>query len=186
MSAFYLTLIAVLFSGLGARDQMTVADLSHRRTRRVAVLLIGAILSIGTAAFAGWAATLIAPLMQPPARVFLCALALFFAGAESLVLKPRVGKGEPTHSLVAVAVVLSIHQLTDSPRFVIFGIAVATNAPETVAGGGALGGIVLLAIAWALPRYVLNPKVRIARGFIGVGFLLLGSYVALRALNLVG
>ncbi|MBV1917890.1 MAG: hypothetical protein KUG65_07490, partial [Sphingomonadaceae bacterium] len=82
MSAFYLTCLAVLFSGLGSRDQMTVVALSQQQGRRPAVLIIAALLAAATAAFAGWAATLIIPVMQPAARVFLCALALGFAGGE--------------------------------------------------------------------------------------------------------
>ncbi|MBV1916855.1 MAG: hypothetical protein KUG65_02165, partial [Sphingomonadaceae bacterium] len=157
--------------------------LSQQQGRRPAVLIIAALLAAATAAFAGWAATLIVPLMQPAARVFLCALALGFAGGESLVLRPRVAKGEPTHSLGAFSFVLLAHQLTDAARFVIFGIAVATNAPVTVAAGGALGGMVLLGFGWAFPQIVLHGRIRVARRLIGVGFLLLAAYVAMRALD---
>lgn len=89
MSAFYLTLMAVLFSGFGARDQIRIAALSLAGGPRLAVLLMGIVTSIATAVFAAWAATLIAPTLLPQARVVLLALTVLFAAGESLILVPR-------------------------------------------------------------------------------------------------
>ena len=86
MIPFYLTFIAVLLCGLAARDQVYVASLTQAHGKRWSVLAIGAVVSIGTAIFAGWAATMIAPLMAPAARVFLCAMAIGLAGGESLIV----------------------------------------------------------------------------------------------------
>lgn len=183
MSAFYLALLAVLLSGLGARDQITVAGLAQRHGRRFGILVSATIVVIATAIFAGWAATLIIPLMQPNPRVFLCAITLAFAAAELLLMKPRVPKGEPTHSLGALTIVLLTHQLTDAARFVVFGIAVGMNAPVPAAAGGALGGMVLLGWAWAMPQQLLHPRLRLLRRGVGVGLILIAAYVAMRALD---
>lgn len=183
MSAFYLALLAVLVSGLGARDQITVAGLAQHHSKRLGILVTGILVVISTAAFAGWAATLIIPMMQPNPRVFLCAVALAFAAAELLLMVPRAPKGEPTHSLGALAIVLLTHQMTDAARFVLFGVAVATHAPIAAVAGGALGGVVLLGWAWGMPHHVLHPRLRVARRFVGLGLLLIAAYVAMRALD---
>lgn len=184
MSAFYLTLLAVLFAGLGARDQVKIAGLSLRQGQRPAVLLSGIAISIATAVFAAWAATLIAPLMAPAARVFLAALALAFAGVESLILVPRYRPAEPTQSLGALALVLLSHQLTDAARFLVFGIAVATNVPFPAGAGGVLGGIVLTCLAWAFPELVVHPRARLVRRLVGAVLLCLAVYVGLEAIGI--
>ncbi len=183
MSAFYLTLLAVLLSGLGARDQMTAAGLSKHHGKRPGIFISAIIVVIGTATFAGWAATLIIPVMEPNPRVFLCAVTLAFAAAELLVMVPRAPKGEPTHSLGAFSVVMLANQLTDAARFVVFGIAVAMYAPIPAAAGGALGGMVLLGWAWAMPEQVLHPRLRLFRRFVGAGLAFVAGYVAMRALD---
>lgn len=183
MIPFYLTFVAVLLSGFAARDQVTIASLSRSQGRRMPVLVIAIIVSIVTAAFAGWAAYLIVPLMAPAARVFLCAMAIAFAGAESLVIAPRPSGGERGQSFAVASLMLLVHQLTDAARFIVFGIAVATNAPIMAAAGGALGGIVLVAAGWAYPGIALDPRARIARRLLGVLFMLVGAYVAMRAVD---
>jgi hypothetical protein len=181
--AFYLTFVAVLLSGFAARDQVAVASQSSAHGRRVPALAIGIIVSILSAAFAGWAAQLIVPLMLPAARVFLCAMAVAFAGIESLVIAPRGAKREANASLGLFGLIMLAHQLTDAARFIVFGIAVALIAPVVSTAGGALGGMVLVGMAWAFPTLVLNEKARLARRALGFVFILVGAYVAMRALD---
>ena len=183
MSAAYLAILAVLLSGFGARDHVKIAGLSLRQGQRPAVFVTGALVCIATAAFAGWAAAYIAPVMAPEARLFLSAIALGLAGAESLIFAPRDKPGEPTHSLGALAIVLLSHQLTDAARFLIFGIAVAANAPLAAGLGGALGGIVLIGWSWAFPQHVIAGRTRTVRRSIGVFLLCLGVYVGLTAIG---
>lgn len=183
MIAFYLAFLAVLLSGLGARDQVTVAMQSRVHGTRLPVLVLALSVSILSAAFAGWAAMLVAPLMAPAARVFLCAMAVTFAGVESLVIAPRGAGREPGPSFALFGLTLLVHQLTDAARFIVFGIAVAAQAPVTATGGGALGGMVLVAAAWAFPNLVVNAKARLARRLSGFGFILVGAYLAMRALD---
>lgn len=183
MIPFYLTFVAVLLSGLTARDQVTIASVTRAQGRRRSVLAAGILISIATAAFAGWAASRFIPLMQPNARVFLCAMAVAFAGAESLLIAPRASGREPTHSLGAFALVTAFHQLTDAARFIVFGIAVATNSALTAGAGGALGGIALVGAAWTLPAIALDARARLARRLLGVGFVLVGGHLAMRAVD---
>ncbi len=183
MIGLYFTLLAVLLSGLGARDQVLVAALSRRQGQRPGVLIIAGAASVLTAAVAAWLATSIAPLLGPEARSFLAGLALLFAGGESLIFASRRAPQEPTRSLAALAIVVTSHQLTDAARFLIFGVAVATNAPIPAAAGGAIGGMVLVGAAWAFPEVIANRRLRLIRRLVGAGLVLIGLYVCLSAIG---
>lgn len=185
MSGFYLTLLAVLFAGVGARDQMAIAGLALGQGRRPGALVVGIAVSIATAAFAAWAASVVAPALVPKARLVLAAMALVLAGAEALLIAPGRRPEEPTASLGALAIVLLAHQATDAARFLVFAIAVATNAPVAAGMAGAVGGAALLAAAWLAPATASDPRLRLARRIIGVGLLLLGTFVALRAFGYI-
>jgi Ca2+/H+ antiporter, TMEM165/GDT1 family len=183
MSAFILTFLAVLLSGLGARDQLTLAGLARVQGGRPALLVVAVLLSMVTAAFAGWAATQIAPLMAANARLLMAALALGFAGIECLLLPPSRTAREPTRSVAALAIVMAAHQLTDAARFLIFAVGLAVNAPFAAAAGGAVGGMLLLGAAWAAPEYFTWQKLRKSRRAIGAGLLIPALYLGLRAMG---
>jgi hypothetical protein len=181
MTGFYFTLLAVLLAGFGGRDQATVAGLTRQQGGRPGVLLVGIAVSVATAAFAGWAATLVAPLLIPKARMILVALALAFAGAEALLVAPRRLPAEPTASLGALAVVLLAHQLTDAARFLVFAVAVASNSPIGAGLAGAVGGGVLMAAGWTAPQMLAHARARLARRLVGAALLLTAAFIALRA-----
>lgn len=183
MTGFILALVGVLLSGLGARDQMTVAALSRISGPRPGVLLVSLAVCALTAALAGWAAQLIAPLMSAPARLFLAALALGFAGGEALVLSPGRAPQEPTLSLGALTFVLLAHQLTDAARFLIFGIALAADARMPATLGGGLGGVLLLAAAWGAPELFVWGRLRWVRRGLGLGLLLLALWLGLQVMG---
>lgn len=180
MIAFYFAFLAVVLSGLGARDQATVAGLALRQPGRPALLVTAIVVSFATAAFAAWAAAAVVPLMAPKARLFLAALALAFAGAESLVLAPGRKPKEPTASLGALLFVLLAHQLTDAARFLVFAIAVATASPLTAGIGGAVGGAAVVAAGWSAPELCGRPVWHKARRVIGVILLTLSLWLGLR------
>ncbi|MBW8752772.1 MAG: hypothetical protein JF595_01260 [Sphingomonadales bacterium] len=183
MSAFYFAFLAVLFAGLGARDQATVAALSLRQAARPGVLLTGIAVSIATAAFAAWAASFVIPLLGAKARLVMAAIALLFAAAESLWPFPARRIEEPTASLGALAIVLLAHQLTDAARFLIFALAVATDAPLAAGIGGAAGGAAMIAAGWLLPETFTSPKLRLARWAMGAVLLLAALVVGFRAMT---
>jgi len=183
MTGIYLAFAAVLVSGFGARDQVTLAGLSDVQGRRPAVLIVALFVCVLTAFLPAMAADLIAPMLPENARNFLAAMALGFAGLETLVLIPRASPREPTHSLGALALVLVGFQLTDAARFLIFGVAFATNAAVPVAIGGALASAGLLALGWSCPSVALSKLVRPFRRHAGVVLIAIATYLALHALG---
>ena len=183
MTGFILALVAVLISGLGARDQLTVAALTRSIGPRPGTLVAAIVVCCATAAFAGYAATLIAPLLAAPARLFLAALALGFAGGEALILQPGRDAKEATHSLGALTLVLLAHQLTDAARFLIFGVALAADARLPAVIGGGIGGVLLLTAAWAAPEAFTWERLRWIRRGLGLVMLLLGLWIGLRAIG---
>ena len=183
VTGFLFAFIAVLLAGIGSRDQVTVARLAATDGQRPALLIVAVALCLATAALAGWLSTEVTPMLQPKARLLLAAIALGFAGIESLLLSPGRKPEEPTQSLAAIAIVLLAHQLTDAARFVIFGLAVATGAAVPAGAGGALGGAFLLVGAWAVPELFEWRRLRLWRRITGavlavsalvVGFMAIG------------
>ncbi len=173
----------VLMAGIGARDQLTLAQLAGSHGPRPGLLIVALLVTIASATFAGWLAMMIAPMLASNARLMLLALTVGFAGIESLLISaPREAK-EPTHSLAAAAIVLAGHQMTDAARFLIFATGIAVNAPIPAAIGGGIGGIVLLALACAMPDQIVWRRLRLIRRGTGVVLMLLGAYLALRAVG---
>ncbi|MCT2398058.1 hypothetical protein [Novosphingobium mangrovi (ex Huang et al. 2023)] len=167
MPAFYLTLIAVLLAGIGARDQITVASLSIRQGQRPGALIVALLSAIATAGFAAWAAGIVLAELPPPARTIFAAIALGMAGVESLLLVPRRNPREPTNSLGALLLVLVMHQVTDAARFLVFGMGVGFAAPIASGVAGALGGCVLVAFAWFWPHLLDTAAARWTRRIVG-------------------
>lgn len=180
MASFYFTLLAVLLSGIGARDQVTVAGLVLRQGARPSVLIVAALISTATGLLAAWASTYVAPMLGPQARPIFAAIALGLAGLESLVFAPRIGPKEPTHSLGALGIVLTAHQFTDAARFLVFGIAVGTGAAIPAGMAGVLGGIVMVAAGWALPALVTSQQARVVRRLVGALLLVAAVIVVAR------
>ncbi|QVM83695.1 hypothetical protein [Novosphingobium decolorationis] len=177
MPAFYLTLLAVLLSGIGARDQGVVATLSLRQQRRPAILVMALATSLACAGLAAFAAHTLLESLPPPARMIFAAIALGLAGAESLLLGPVRAWKEPTHSLGALGLVLLAHQIGDAARFVIFGLGVGMAAPVVSGLAGFLGGAVLLGFAWAFPQEASRPRWRLVRRGAGGALLLAALYL---------
>lgn len=185
MTGFYLTLIAVLVAGIGARDQVTLARLTAAQGARPAALAIAIVLAAATAAAAAWAAQAIAPGMPGPARAVMSAMALVLAGGESLLIVPGRKPAEPTRSLGALALVLVAQQLTDAPRFLIFAVGVGTGGPVAAGAAGALGGAALMVLAWTVPELVTHRRAAMARRVLGAVLLLTGLGIGLHTLGLL-
>lgn len=179
MPAFYLTLIAVLLAGIGARDQVTVAGLALRQGRRPGVLLAALLSAVLTAVFAAWAARVALAELPPPARSIFAAIALGMAGLESMVLAPRRDPREPTNSLGALLLVLLMHQVTDAQRFLVFGMGVGLAGPVPAGIAGALGGGALVTFAWVRPDLLDRPAARRTRRVIGALLALAALAIAL-------
>lgn len=169
MTGFLLAFIATALAGLGARDQMLVAGLAARLGQRTSLLLIAMASAALAAAGAVWLAGSFAPILPPPARRMLAVLALGLAALEMLVWRVRPAPAEPTRSLGAFALVLFGLQLTDAARFLLFAIVVASLLPGAAGLGGALGGMVVVAVGWAGGQALLDlPLARWRRWLGGV------------------
>ncbi len=180
MTGFLFTFIAVLLAGIGARDQVTVARLSSGTGQRPALLVLAVVLSFATAAFAAWLSLEVTPWLNDRARTLLAAIVLAFAGGESLLLSPGRKPEEPTRSLAATAVVLLAHQVSDAARFLVFGMAVATGAALPAGAGGAMGGALMLAAAWAAPELFEWQRLKPLRRGTGAVLLLAALFVGSR------
>lgn len=184
MSGFLFAFLAVLLAGIGARDQVLVAGLTAKQGQRGALLLTAIAVSAATAAVAAWAALMVVPLLPGSgSRVFFAALALGLAGAELLLISPKVPQGEPTHSLGATAIVLAAQQITDAARFVVLGLAAATGAPIAAGVGGAAAGGVVVAIGWLAADDLLKLRLRPVRIVAGVVLLAVAGWLGFGVLN---
>ena len=168
MAGFLFALFATVIAGVGARDQVLVAELALRhggKRGRPAVLLVALAVALASAAAAGWAGAALAPLLVARARVLVVAMALGLASLELLFIRPRRRPEEPTASLGAFAIVLLALQLTDAARLLVFVMAASSTVPLAAAAGGMLGCAVTVAAAWlAGPDLVRLPLVAVRRG----------------------
>lgn len=183
MTGFLFALLATLFVGLGARDQVLVAQLAERQGARPGLLLVAIVSGVAAAVLAAWGGSQVAGLATGNARLFLVALALGLAGLELLALSPRNAPAEPTHSLGAFAIVVFAMQLTDAARFLVFALAAFTRAPLTAGLGGAAGAALVVAAGWMVVGPA--PWLSLIRRALGVGLLLLAAGVGLKASGLV-
>ncbi|MEP7222705.1 MAG: hypothetical protein ABI673_08575 [Novosphingobium sp.] len=180
MSGFLFAFLCAVLAGIGARDQVLVAQLSARLGPHPGLLVValctGGAASAGAAFAASAMSAQMATAMGGPARLVFAALALAIAGAEALLSRPRKPADEPTRSLVAAAVVLLAGQLTDAVRLVVLALALLTAAPIPVGMGGAAASAALLGTAWAFPALATNHRTALARRIAG-GILLIAALV---------
>lgn len=185
MTGLLFALMATLLVGIGARDQVLVAQLSARQNARPALFLVASASGIIAAGVAAWGGAQVAGLMTGNARLFLVALTLALAGLELLVLAPRAAPAEPTHSLGAFALVIFAMQLTDAARFVVFALAALTRAPLTTGMGGAIGAVLVVAAGWMALGGLQGAGLGKLRRGLGLVFLLLALGLGARAMGLV-
>jgi hypothetical protein len=174
---FLFALLAVALAGIGARDQILLAQLGVAQGRRPAQLVTAMLSGTLAACAAGWAAQAAAPEFAPALRPMMAAIALALAGGESLLLRPPRPPREPTHSLGASAIVLFAHQLTDAARILVFALALTDPATAWLAvAGGAVGGGAALAIGWLSGGWLLSAGRGLRRlRVLGGGVLLLAA-----------
>ncbi len=178
MAGLLFALIATLLAGIGARDQVLVAQLSQRQGARPGLLLVAIGSGCAAATLAAWGGAQVADLLGSNARRFLVALALGMAALELLVLKRRAAPAEPTHSLGAFAIVIFAAQLSDAARFLIFALTALTSAPWPTALGGAVGAAVVVATGWANPGMAHESWLAAARRGLGIVLLLIALGIA--------
>lgn len=181
MGPFYLTLMAVLLSGVASRDQVTIAALTRAQGQRPGVLATALICAALTCALAAYGAAQFLATLPNPARPILAGIAIGLAGLESLILSPNATPREPTHSLGALALVLAAHQATDAARFTLFGLAIGMGAPLAAGLGGGLAGMILAAVAWSFAHVFTARPIRVLRRVVGALLLVVAITMFLSA-----
>ena len=182
MTGLLFALLATLLVGVGARDQVLVAQLAERQGQRPSLLLVALASGMVAAGLAAWSGAQVAGMMAGNARSLLVALALGLAGLELLVLTPRAAPAEPTHSLGAFAIVVFAMQLTDAARFLVFALAALTRAPLTTGLGGAVGAVLVVGAGWVMMGRALS--LGRVRRVLGAGLVLLAAALGVAASGL--
>lgn len=185
MTGFLFTLLAVLLTGLGARDQMLLAGLTERQGQRVLVLMVALVSAVVTVGLAALASAAFAAKMGGNVRLIFAGIALGLAAAELIYTRARPKPEEPTHSLGAFAIVIFAQQLTDAVRFLIFSLAIATRAPLACAAGGMIGAGVLMCAGWLMGGDLPGPALTRARRWIGLVLLVPTALLVLRGMAIV-
>lgn len=148
MAAALYAFITAAIAGIGARDQVLVAGLVARLGRRWPILLVALASAMVSTAVVVLAARAIGGELNNRAGMLLAALALALAALELALVQPRRVPDEPTRSLGAAGIVLLATQITDATRFLIFAIAIATEAPRTAGLGGMVASLLVIAAGW--------------------------------------
>ena len=148
MDSFLLCLILTVAIALGGREQLIIAQFSSALERSVPLLATGALCAVLSASAMAYAGASMAALLPERAAHMLMALALAIAAFElfwPVRIKPMK---EPTRSYVAIGAVLLLRQVGDAARFLIFAFAAEAVIPTTALIGGAIGGVVAVAMGW--------------------------------------
>ncbi|WP_299194171.1 hypothetical protein [uncultured Erythrobacter sp.] len=182
MDSFLLCLILTFTIALGGREQLIVAQFSTELERTGGLLVTGAICAIVSAGVMAYAGASIAAILPQRAANMLVAFALGFAAIElawRVKVKPMK---EPTRSYIAIGAVLLFRQIGDAARFVIFAFAAAAVYPTTAMIGGAIGGVVAVALGWSLGLSTLQKwPLRAIRLTLAVGMMFAALVIGLNA-----
>ncbi|MBU6268637.1 MAG: hypothetical protein KGN34_13915 [Sphingomonadales bacterium] len=184
MVALLLALVLVQLAGIGARDQLLLAQLVARNGQKLSLLVTAASTGALACLVAGLLARESAPEFNHQLRLLVAAIALAWGGLESIVIGPPKRAKEPTHSLGAAAAVFLWHQLTDSARMLVFAMALATSTRFAVLGA-AFGGAVALAIGWLGGEWLIENRrgLRTARALCGAAMLVGSAWAAFLAVG---
>ncbi len=186
MPSFFLAMVAVLIASIGAKDQMLIADLAGRNGKRPALLGVGAVCAIIAAAAMAWAGYAVAAFLPASGKTMLVAIALIFAALELLWPVKAKALREPTYSLGATAIVLLAKQIGDAARFCIFAFAAATASPTLAGAGGALGGVLAMAIGWSVAGGFANMRwIGATRRSVGAALLIVAVAIGLTARGII-
>ncbi|WP_240310859.1 hypothetical protein [Altererythrobacter sp. ZODW24] len=186
MPSFFLTLLAVVLTSTGARDQLLMARLSEKLGGSGGLLLVAWISAIASAAVMAFAGSTIADFLPPSGKLMLAAFALILAGGELAWNRKTKQPAEPTRSLFAIFIVLLARQIGDGARFLVFALAIATGSALLAGVGGAVGGGIAVTLGWAMGEDATS-KLPLRAIRIGLAILVLtaGLYTAINARGLI-
>lgn len=144
---------AVLAAACGGRAQLTVARLAGALGSSGGLLLAALAAACVTSIAMGFAGAWLAGLVGQEARIWLVVLGIALAAVELAVPVRLATPREPTRSLGAIALVLTLRQIFDAPRWLAFALGAALASPDTAALAGAAGSGLALFIGWNWPDW---------------------------------
>ncbi|WP_171033090.1 TMEM165/GDT1 family protein [Qipengyuania marisflavi] len=150
MTALLFAMVGSFLVAAGARDQKMVAYLRAALGASPALLGVGIVSAVLTAAIAAYAGAYLSATMSEDAATMFIAIALLLAAAELAWPDKSKPPAEPTRSLGAIFIVLFARQLTDGSRFLIAAFSAVLASPVLAGIGGALGGAAAVAVGWAM------------------------------------
>ncbi|MEM7781156.1 MAG: hypothetical protein AAF697_12270 [Pseudomonadota bacterium] len=150
MDGFLLALVLTFAIALGGREQLIIAQFAESLERTIPLFVTGAFCAVLSASVMAYAGASMAALLPSQAAQMLVAFALAIAAFELVWPVRMKPMKEPTRSYTAIGAVLLVRQVADAARFAIFALAAWTVYPTTALVGGAIGGVVAVALGWAL------------------------------------
>ncbi|MDY7096725.1 MAG: hypothetical protein SXU28_01165 [Pseudomonadota bacterium] len=190
MDSFLFCLLLVAAIGLGAKDQIMVAQLSDSLAagegdgarRPVPLLVLGITGACMSAAVMAYAGMTMAQILPRRAALMLIAFALAIAAFELFWPVRIKAAAEPTRSLGAIGLVLLWRQFGDAARFTVFAFAAGAAYPLTAFIGGALGGVASVSLGWSIGHHRLKHwPLRYARLAMGVALIIAAIFIGLGA-----
>lgn len=144
---------AVLAAACGGRAQLTVARLAGALGSSAGLLLAALAAACVTSIVMGFAGGWLSGFVDQEARVWLVMLGIALATAELAVPVRLTAPREPTRSLGAISLALTLRQIFDAPRWMVFALGAALASPDTAALAGAAGSGLALLVGWNWPDW---------------------------------
>ena len=187
MEALVPAFIAALLTQIGDRPALLTAILADRYGRPLAVALAAGLAHAAGNALAAFAASWIAPMLNPNAQGLMLAIALFFAALGALWPMKKTDRLEHWRlgSLLTPLLAIFILALGDRTQFFTFAIA-TRGQPWFAAIGATAGAFAVTFVAAVLGELAWNRlPLRSFRIVTGVAFLVAAAAVALSSFGLV-
>ncbi|MGQ7830233.1 hypothetical protein [Altererythrobacter sp. Z27] len=143
----------VLAAACGGRAQLTVARLAAALGNSGGLLLAALTAAFVSSLAMGFAGAWLAGLVGQTAGIWLVVLGIALAAAELAVPVRLAAPREPTRSLGAIALALTLRQVFDAPRWLAFALGAALASPEAAALAAAVGSGLALLIGWNWPDW---------------------------------
>ena len=186
MSAFLLSLVVALIADMASRAQQTVARYTSLFGPHRGLLWIVVIAAFASATIGMLAGRWIGDLMPVDAKQMFVAVAFVWSGiAMAWPRQARRAEREPTRSLGAVGLVLTMQLMLDG-KLMLVALAAFFSPAYPVAAGGAIGGVLALTLAWQFGEKITEHGVmRTGRVVAGIGVATTGLVVGLMARSLM-
>lgn len=179
MTLNYACLVLLFACTLPGRAAATVIAIGKVHGRRPGVLLVWLACTIATLAFSVWAGGAVGKHLAVVDRTVLACLAAMFAAMELLFVPMPRGLREPTHSLGALSLVLTVRQVTGAPFALLLGFAVASPMPMWTGIVGVTGALIAAVSIWIWGNRFTPGRILLARRTAALAVLIVAVVLAL-------